>query len=135
VVPDVVQGEARAEAPPGKEHPMKFILMIHGNEASEGRRTEPEMKQIVGQHMKVAQELRAAKMVHGERLRSQAEATRLRSKGGQIQLTDGPFAETKEVVGGFYLIDCASKAEAVEWASKLPLREEGYIEVRPIWEM
>jgi len=115
---------------------MKFILMIHGNESAEARRSEPEMKQIVGQHMKVAQELRAAgKMVHGERLRGQAEATRIRSKAGQIQVTDGPFAETKEAIGGFYLIDCASKAEAVEWASKLPLREEGYIEVRPIWEM
>ncbi len=115
---------------------MKFILLIHGNEQAEGRRTEAEMKQIVGQHMQVAQELRAAgKMVHGERLRSQAEATRLRSKAGQIQLTDGPFAETKEVVGGFYLIDCASKAEAIEWASKLPIREVGYLEVRPVWEM
>jgi hypothetical protein len=115
---------------------MKFILMIHGNEGAEGRRTEAETKQIVGQHMKVAQELQAAgKMVHGERLRPQAEATRLRTKAGQHQLTDGPFAETKEVVGGFYLIDCASKAEAIEWAKKLPLREEGFIEVRPIWEM
>jgi hypothetical protein len=115
---------------------MKFMLLIHGNEQSEGRRTEAEMKQIVGTHMKVAQELRAAgKMVHGERLRPQAEATRLRSKAGQPQLTDGPFAESKEVIGGFYLIDCASKAEAIEWASKLPLREDGFIEVRPVWEM
>jgi hypothetical protein len=115
---------------------MKFMLMIHGSEQADGRRTEAEVKQIVGQHMKVAQDLRAAgKMVHGERLRPQAEATRLRTKAGQIQLTDGPFAETKEVVGGFYLIDCASKAEAIEWAAKLPIREEGFIEVRPIWEM
>ena len=115
---------------------MKFMLMIHANEQAEGRRTEAEMKQIVGQHMKVSQDLRAAgKMVNGERLRPQAEATRLRKKVGQTQLTDGPFAETKEVVGGFYLIDCASKAEAIEWASKLPLGEEGFIEVRPIWEM
>ena len=115
---------------------MKFILMIHGNEGAEARRTESEMKQIVGQHMKVAQELRAAgKMIHGERLRPQAEATRIRAKAGQPQLTDGPFAESKEVVGGFYLIDCASKAEAVEWASKLPISEEGFIEVRPVWEM
>ena len=115
---------------------MKFILLIHGNEQAEGRRSEAEVKQVVGQHMKVAQELRGAgKMVHGERLRPQAEATRLRAKAGQPQITDGPFAETKEVVGGFYLIDCASKAEAIEWASKLPLSEDGFIEVRPVWEM
>jgi hypothetical protein len=115
---------------------MKFILLINSNEQVEARRSEPQMKQVVGQHMKVAQELSAAgKMVHGERLRPQAETTRIRSKAGQLQLTDGPFAETKEVCGGFYLIECASKAEAIEWASKLPISEEGYIDVRPIWEM
>jgi hypothetical protein len=115
---------------------MKFILLINGNEQAEGRRSEAEMKQVVGGHMKVAQDLRAAgKMVSAERLRPQAEATRIRLKGGQPQLTDGPFAETKEVIGGFYLIDCASKAEAIEWASRLPLHDEGFIEVRPVWEM
>ena len=70
--------------------------------AFERRRSEAEVKQVVGQHMKVAQELRGAgKMVHGERLRPQAEATRLRVKAGQPQITDGPFAETKELVGSF----------------------------------
>jgi hypothetical protein len=115
---------------------MKYILLIHSNEQADGRRSEGQMKQVVGQHMKVAQDLRAAgRMVHGERLRPQAETTRIRSKAGQPQLTDGPFAETKEVIGGFYLIDCASKAEALEWAQKLPISEEGFIDVRPIWEM
>ena len=114
---------------------MKYILLIHGNEQALASRPEAEIKQVVGQHMKVAQDLRTAgQMVAAERLRPQAEATRIRVKAGQPQLTDGPFAETKEVIGGFYLIDCASKAEAVEWASKLPIGE-GYIEVRPVWEM
>jgi Uncharacterized protein conserved in bacteria len=115
---------------------MKYILLIHGNEQALGRRNDAEIKQVVGQHMKVAQDLRSAgKMVASERLRPQAEATRIRLKAGQHQLTDGPFAETKEVIGGFYLIDCPSKAEAIEWASKLPIIEEGFIEVRPVWEM
>jgi hypothetical protein len=48
---------------------------------------------------------------------------------------DGPFTETKEVLGGFYLIECDTKEEAVEWARKIPLREGGFIEVRPIWPM
>ena len=114
---------------------MKYILLINGNEQALANRSEAEIKQVVGQHMKVAQDLRAAgKMVSAERLRPHAEATRIRVKAGQPQLTDGPFAETKEVIGGFYLIDCASKAEAMEWASKLPVGE-GYIEVRPVWEM
>jgi len=115
---------------------MKYILLIHGNEQALARRSEAEIKQVVGQHMKVAQDLRAAgKMVASERLRPQAEATRIRVKAGQPQLTDGPFAETKEVIGGFYLVDCPSKEEAIEWASKLPIVEEGFIEVRPVWEM
>jgi len=115
---------------------MKYILLIHGNEQALARRGEAEIKQVVGQHMRVAQDLRAAgKMVASERLRPQAEATRIRVKAGQPQLTDGPFAETKEVIGGFYLIDCPSKEEAIQWASKLPIVEEGFIEVRPVWEM
>lgn len=114
---------------------MKYILLISSNEQALASRSEAEVKQVVGQHMKVGQELRAAgKMVAAERLRPQSEATRIRMKAGQPQLTDGPFAETKEVIGGFYLIDCASKAEAIEWASKFPIGE-GFIEVRPVWEM
>ena len=74
-------------------------------------------------------------MLDGTPLHPVHTATTVRVRNGQATVTDGPFAETKEAIGGFYLIDCASKAEAVEWASKLPLREEGYIEVRPIWEM
>ena len=65
---------------------------------------------------------RPAKMVHGERLRPDGEASRVRLKAGQRQVTDGPFTETKEVLGGFYLIDCDSMKEAVEWAKKIPLR-------------
>jgi hypothetical protein len=48
---------------------------------------------------------------------------------------DGPFAETKEALGGFYLIECDTRQEAVDWARKIPLREGGFIEVRPIWHM
>ena len=60
---------------------------------------------------------------------------RLRSKAGHRQVMDGPFAETKEGLGGFYLIEAASKAEAVEWAKKIPLADGGFIDVVPVWEM
>ena len=56
-------------------------------------------------------------------------------KAGQRQVTDGPFTETKEVLGGFYLIECDSKSEAIEWAKKIPLREGGSIDIRPVWPM
>ena len=71
----------------------------------------------------------------GERLRPDSDASRVRLKAGQRQIMDGPFAETKEALGGFYLIECDTKEEAVEWAKKIPLREGGFVEVRPIWQM
>jgi len=70
-----------------------------------------------------------------ERLRPEDEASRVRVKAGQRQVMDGPFAETKEVLGGFYLLECASKEEALEWAKKVPIREGGYVDVRPVWHM
>jgi hypothetical protein len=94
------------------------------------------MESMMRGHQRFAEELLAAKkMVHGERLRPDAEASRIRLKAGQRQVTDGPFAETKEVLGGFYLIDCDSMKEAVEWAKKIPLREDGRVDVFPIWPM
>jgi hypothetical protein len=113
---------------------MKFMLLIH--EGTGPKPAPAEMEKIVGAHMKFATDIRASgKMMHGERLRPETDATRLSVKGGQRQTLDGPFAETKEVLGGFYLVDCASKAEAIEWAWKLPYRDGSFVEVRPVWEM
>ncbi len=74
-------------------------------------------------------------MIHGERLRPETDATRVRVKASQRQVTDGPFAETKEALGGFYLIECEDRKEAVEWAKKIPLRDGGVVDVREIWPM
>src|SRR5262245_15686289 len=115
---------------------MKFMLLIHGDEKAEATRSEAEMQRIVGGHMRFAGDMRAAgKMVGGERLRPEAEAVRLRLKAGKRQVIDGPFAETKEGLGGFYLIECASREEAVELAAKVLLHEDGFVEVRPVWQM
>ena len=79
-------------------------------------------------------ELQAAgKVVHTERLRSDEEASRVRLKAGQRPVTDDPFTETKEVLGGFYVIECDTRNEAIEWAKKIPLRDDRTVEVRPIW--
>jgi len=78
----------------------------------------------------------AGKMLSGERLRPTSAATTVRQKGGQQLLSDGPFAETKEQLGGFFMIEAKDLDEAVEWASKMPhLANGGSVEVRPIWEM
>jgi len=115
---------------------MKFILLIYGDERAEAKRTEGEMQRIMGEHKKLAADLRAAgKMLGGERLRPENQAVRLQLRGGQRRAVDGPFAETKEALGGFYLVECASREEAVELASRVLLHEDGFVEVRPIWEM
>jgi len=114
---------------------MRYVLLISSDKTAPPS-PRAEMEALLQGHKRFADELQAArKMVHGERLRPDEEASRVRLKAGQRQVTDGPFTETKEVLGGFYLIDCDTKTEAVEWAKKIPLREGGYVEVRPIWPM
>jgi hypothetical protein len=119
-----------------REAAMRYLLLICSDDQATAPPPRAEMEAIVQGHARFAQELRTAgKMVHGERLRPDSEAARVRFKAGQRQVMDGPFTETKEALGGFYLIECESKQEAVEWAKKIPLREGGFIEVRPIWPM
>ena len=114
---------------------MRYMLLINGDRnAPPPQKAETEA--VLQGHMRFGEELLAVKkMVHGERLRPDSEASRVRIKAGQRQVMDGPFAETKEALGVFYLIECATKEEAVEWAKKIPLREGGYIDIRPIWPM
>ena len=115
---------------------MRYILLISGEEKAEAQVPKAEMESMIQGHMRFGQELQAAgKFIAANRLRPESEASRVRVKAGQRQVTDGPFAETKEILGGFYLIECDTKQEAIEWAKKIPLRETGFVEVRPIWQM
>jgi hypothetical protein len=71
----------------------------------------------------------------GERLRNTTDATTVRVRDGETLTTDGPFAETKEQIGGYFIVDCKDLDEAIEIAAKIPGAAHGSIEVRPIWEM
>jgi hypothetical protein len=71
----------------------------------------------------------------GERLRDVSDATTVRVRDGEVLTSDGPFAETKEQIGGYFIVNCKDLDEAVEIASKIPGAGHGSIEVRPIWEM
>ena len=115
---------------------MRYMLLIGSDDKTAPPAPRAQMETIVQGHRRFADELQAAgKMVAGERLRPDGEASRVRVKAGQRQIMDGPFAETKEALGGFYLIECDTKQEAVEWAKKIPLHEGNFVEVRPIWHM
>lgn len=115
---------------------MRYMLLICSDDKAGPLPPRAEMEALIAGHGRFADELQAAgKMVVGERLRPDSDTSRVRFKAGQRQVMDGPFTETKEALGGFYLIECDSKQEALEWAKKIPLREGGFIEVRPIWQM
>jgi hypothetical protein len=74
-------------------------------------------------------------LVGGERLRPTTDATTVRVRDGETLTSDGPFAETKEQVGGYYMVDCKDLDEAIELAAGIPGARHGAIEVRPVWEM
>jgi hypothetical protein len=115
---------------------MKFMLMIIDDEKARAALPPSEFEQIaarlIAKHNDFGRELRAAgKYIDSRRLRFSSEATTIRRTTGRTTYLDGPFAESKEVLGGYYLIEAASKAEAIEWAKKLPYLEVGGVEVRP----
>jgi hypothetical protein len=90
---------------------------------------------MYGQFEKYTAELvKGGAMRGGEELQPTAMATTVRVQDGETVVTDGPFAETKEQLGGFYLIDCADMDEAIAWAAKVPTARYGPIEVRPVLE-
>jgi hypothetical protein len=117
----------------GEEGLMRYMLLINIDKTAPPPQ-KAEMEAILRGHECFEAELRAAgnKMVHPERMHPDG-ASRVRLKDGRPLVTDGPFAETKEVIGGFYVIECDTKDEAIEWAKKIPLRADRAVEVRPVW--
>jgi hypothetical protein len=116
---------------------MRYLLLICGDEKRLNNLPEPESSQRQANWGTYTNELVAAgKMRGGERLRPSATATTLRLNGSGRLLSDGPFAETKEQLGGYYVVEAKDLDEAVELASKMPhLQDGGSVEIRPIWEM
>lgn len=115
---------------------MQFILMINEDESAyEGPDGAALLEATLAGHMKLAEDLVAAGVpFSGERLKPAAMATTVRSDKGVVTIHDGPFAETHEELGGFYIIDVASLDEALDWAKRIPVPKGG-IEVRPVWPM
>lgn len=115
---------------------MKFLLMIVDDHGEWAKVPPDELERVMRTHAALQADLRSqGKLLGCHRLRPGTDAVTVRIHGGRQVVSDGPFAESKEVVGGFYLIDCASRAEALEWAKRLPLAERrSSVEVRPVWE-
>lgn len=115
---------------------MKYLLLIYSAEQGEMDPTSEASAAMFAEYSKFSQEVMdAKKFVGGEALMPVATATSVRVREGKTLTTDGPFAETKEQLGGYYLLDCANLDEALAYAAKIPGARWGTIEVRPIIEM
>ena len=114
---------------------MRYMLLIYGDESGWGNLSESDQQTEMAKWYAYTEAMRAAGVSdQGEALQPTATATSVRSKNGDPLVTDGPFAETKEQLGGYYLLDVADLDEAIKWANKCPAAPVGTIELRPIAE-
>ena len=112
---------------------MQFMLLIYDDEAIWERMPDEERGRIMQEYFAFTNELRdEGKYVAGDPLKPTATAHSVRVRDGELSTTDGPYAETKEQLGGYYIVDVDTEDEALEWAAKIPSARFGTIEVRPI---
>ena len=115
---------------------MQYMLLIYDDERAGESVPREQMTEIINAYMAYGQALRDSKVwVASNRLRPTSAATTVRIADGRTQVLDGPFAETKEQLGGYYLIDVPDLDAALSWASRCPGARYGTVEVRPIWVM
>jgi hypothetical protein len=119
-----------------KEHSMKYLLMVYVDEAASKAAGKAEAEQLTGAYKSYVDAMTKAGIVLGtNRLQLSAAATTVRIIDGKTQVLDGPYAETKEQLGGYLLIDVPDLDAALSWAARCPGANHGTVEVRPIWEM
>ena len=112
---------------------MRFMLIVKADDKSEAGRM-PTDKELADMGVFNDQMVRSGVMLAGEGLQPSSNGARVTFKAGKPTVTDGPFTETKELVAGFWLIQVKSKAEAIEWARRVPF-VDAQIEVRQVWEL
>jgi hypothetical protein len=112
---------------------MQYILLIHDDPAHFANMSEEERASLYQEYGAFSQDLRdRGAYVGGDQLQPTSTATTVRVRDGEQLTTDGPYAETKEQLGGYYIIDVGTLDEAIEWAARIPSARMGSIEVRPI---
>jgi len=112
---------------------MKYAFNIYGDESARDSATPEQQQQMAEAYGVVTQEMHdKGVFVAGEGLYPTGTATTVRVREGDQDVTDGPFAETKEQLGGFYVLDVKDLDEAIEWAAKIPGSQFGGVEIRPV---
>ncbi|HNB53247.1 MAG TPA: YciI family protein [Anaerolineales bacterium] len=113
---------------------MQYALLIYTNEAEDMKRSPEEQEANMAEYYAFTNEVQqAGKLLAGEALHPTHAAKTVSIRDGKTSVVDGPFAETKEQFGGYYVINAESIEEAVAWAAKIPGAREGRVEVRPVW--
>ena len=115
---------------------MQYMLLIYDDERVWSEMPEDERNRLMGEYFQLTEDLqKAGAFVAGDPLQPTATATTVRVRESDTLVTDGPFAETKEQLGGYYLVEADSIDEAIEWAARIPSARLGSVEVRPVMEI
>ncbi|GAC1372782.1 MAG: YciI family protein [Ktedonobacteraceae bacterium] len=114
---------------------MRYILLIYGNDQDSAAMSNAEREAELAAYGAFSEEAsKRGAMLGGEALLPASTATTVRVRAGKVLTTDGPFAETKEQLGGYYVLQCKDLDEAIELAAKIPGAPKGSIEIRPLVE-
>lgn len=109
---------------------MRYLFLIYADES-----TAEDNPEVMQAWFKYTEDMQSAGVSQGgAALQSVATATTVRVSDGDAVTTDGPFAETKEQLGGYYMVDCKDLDEAIAWAAKMPIHPRGCVEIRPVME-
>ncbi len=115
---------------------MKYMLLIYGDEGWFQRASKEQMAQRVGAYLAYGEAMRKAGIVvSADRLQPSTSATTVRLVDGKTKVLNGPYAETKEQLGGYFMIDVPDLDAALSWAARCPGADGGVLEVRPIMQM
>ena len=115
---------------------MQYLLLIYGNEAGMQAASKADMEGMIGAYGAYTEAMKKAGVLVGaDRLKPSTTASTVRVGDGKTKVLDGPYAETKEQLGGYYLIEVPDLDAALSWAARCPGAAHGTIEVRPVWGM
>jgi hypothetical protein len=114
---------------------MKYLLTIYNDESGFANATPEQIQQVMAAYEAFGREVtEAGAMLGGEGLQPSNTATTVQVRSGEVITSDGPFADTREQLGGYYLLECRDLDEAIGWAAKIPGAQDGTIEVRPVMD-
>jgi hypothetical protein len=115
---------------------MRYLCLIYEDETLRQKMPQSETDKIFGEYFEFTDSIKkSGHYIGGNPLQPTQSATTVRVRNGKVTTTDGPFAETKEQLGGYYLVEAKDLNDAIRVASRIPGARVGSIEVRPIWEM